>query len=111
MGDFKGNRQVKAKATKPWRKSFGIWVPDKDMRDTRGFIGGALLGEEAGKIYLLACDNITGPVGIGNATDVTFTSAITEIRTKYATTSSPAFGGWDSDTSGKTYGGINFKAA
>jgi hypothetical protein len=33
---------------KPWRKSFGIWVPDKRLADNRGFINPGVVGAVAG---------------------------------------------------------------
>lgn len=33
---------------KPWRKSFGIWVPDRALRDNRGFISPGIIGAVAG---------------------------------------------------------------
>lgn len=33
---------------KPWRKQFGIWVPDRSLTDNRGFISPAIVGAVAG---------------------------------------------------------------
>ena len=32
----------------PWRKSFGIWVPNRSLRDNRGFISPGTIGAVAG---------------------------------------------------------------
>lgn len=33
---------------KPWRKQFGIWVPNRSLRDERGFISPSIIGAVAG---------------------------------------------------------------
>jgi hypothetical protein len=74
MSKKNDKNDIYGRAEKPWKKNFGLWMPDKDIRDTRGFISPGVIGavagarrRTAGVSYLLAENFETPTTGYDNA--------------------------------------------